>query len=86
MTQVKHTPSAIPSGMVEVTKEIFFKALYADNRDIMPSVSQPYVTKWETRNRELWGWESTGWKSPFGEENIFAIYPTAIAKAEGGAA
>lgn len=80
----KHTPT-LPAGMVAVTKDQFFAALEADKRDIMPSVKDAYVTTWETRDRQLWGWESTGWKTPYGEENILAVYPVALAKAKGDA-
>ena len=71
---------SIPAGMVEVSKDVFYKALEADNRDIMPSVSNPYETKWETKNRELWGWMSKGWKSPWDEIEICAVYPKALEK------
>ncbi len=64
----------IPVGMVAVSKEQFFQALYADARDIMPSANDPECTRWETRNRQLWGWSSPGWKNPNGEKT-YAIYP-----------
>lgn len=67
-----------PNGMVEVTKEQFFAALDADARDIMPSVAEPYTTRWETKSRELWGWNPTGWKGPFGQEEKYFIYPKSI--------
>lgn len=47
-----------------VTKEVFFEALKADNRDIMPSIRGPwrddlggYETEWRTKdgNRVLFG-------------------------------
>lgn len=58
--------------MVEVSKEEFFKALYADPRDIMPSHKDPDFTTWETRERVVWGWSCPGWKNP-GERKIFAV-------------
>jgi len=51
----------VPDGMRQVTKAEFFAILYADKRCIMP-VSRPYDTRWETRDRELVGWSSPGWK------------------------
>lgn len=53
----------MPHGFTAVTKEEFFNALEKDGRDIMPSVQDPYQTTWETKNREVWGWSSGGWKS-----------------------
>lgn len=66
----------IPSGMIEVTKEEFYQALYADKRDIMPSISNPYYVEWRTKDRTLWGWETPGWKNP-GDDKVHAIYPNA---------
>lgn len=81
MREMMNTQAAqIPNEMVIVTKEQFFAALEADGRDIMPSVNHPYQTTWETKSRELWGWESTGWKSEFDAENVRAVYPSALAK------
>lgn len=79
MTNAQAQAAQVPNGMVIVTKEQFYAALEADKRDIMPCVSQTHVTTWKTRNREVWGWESTGWKNP-GDENIRAIYPSALEK------
>ncbi|MEM5406287.1 hypothetical protein [Paraburkholderia unamae] len=63
----------IPAGFQPVTKEEFFEALYADKRDIMPSISEsPYNTNWETKGRVRWGWSAPGWKNPRGEK-IFAL-------------
>lgn len=67
-----------PHGMIVVTKEQFFKALEADKRDIMPSTADPYATRWETTYRQLWGWDSTGWKSTHDTEQIWAIFPEAL--------
>lgn len=76
----------MPSGMVAVSQEQFFAALKADSRDIMPSARMEYETPWEDAHRNLWGWSSTGYKSGFGAEEIYAVYPPAIAAAKGAAA
>jgi hypothetical protein len=62
----------IPAGMIEVTKDQFFSALYKDPRDIMPSNRNPNYTTWETRDRAVWGWSSPGWKNP-GDPAVWAI-------------
>lgn len=62
-----------PTGMVAVTKDQFFAALYADNRDIVPSNVNPDYTTWETKTRELWGWSSPGWKLS-GNPNVPRCY------------
>ena len=79
MENVNKTP---PNGMILVSKEQFYSALEADKRDIIPSVKEPYITTWETKNRELFGWESTGWKNP-GEEPLRYIYPGYLPKVRG---
>lgn len=63
----------IPNGMVAVSKEEFFAALYADPRDIMPTHNAPDHTQWETKSRQLWGWSTPGWKNP-GTEHQYAIF------------
>jgi hypothetical protein len=50
-----------PRGMTSVTKDEFFALLKTDPRDIMPR-SLPDHSTWETRDREVWGWSSPGWK------------------------
>ncbi len=63
------TASVVPAGMTIVTKEEFFAA---DPRDIMPSSSETY-SRWETRDRVLWGWTAPGWKN-VGSEKTYAFY------------
>jgi hypothetical protein len=48
--------------MNEVSKDVFFKTLYADPRDIMPSIEQQrwdketgYTSLWKDRNGNLFG-------------------------------
>lgn len=64
----------IPDDMAKVTQEEFFKALYADSRDIMPSLREsPFYTVWEiVGNRRVWGWSSPGWKNP-GSAKVYAL-------------
>lgn len=65
--------AALPSEFRRVTEDEFYKALYADSRDIMPVISHsPHYTLWETKSREVWGW-STGWKREFGQEKIYGL-------------
>lgn len=68
-----------PQDMVIVERDVFFQALYADKRDIMPSVRMPYYTTWETKTREVWGWSYPGWKN-LGEACVYAIHPSALPK------
>ena len=65
----------IPAGMIEVTETEFYKQLKEDKRDIMPSLMNPFVTTWETKNRIVWGWTSRGWKNP-GDDEIYAVCST----------
>lgn len=62
----------VPSGMVEVSKDLFFATLFADRRDIMPRHSQRNYTTWETKSREVWGWSTPGWANP-GDPKRYAI-------------
>jgi hypothetical protein len=65
--------ATIPAGFRQVTESEFWAALYADPRDIMPSIAHsPYFTQWETKAREVWGWTAPGWRNP-GDEKIFAL-------------
>lgn len=50
--------------MIEVTKDQFFAALYADKRDIMPRNTDPTYTDWETPHRHQFGRTYPGWKNP----------------------
>ena len=62
----------VPDGMKEVTKDEFFEALYADKRDIMPSVSEsPNYSVWMTPQRNVWGYTYPGWKYPGAEKGYF---------------
>ena len=56
------TGFAIPSGIVEVTKDEFFAALYADKRDIMPNIDNPDFTVWQDSTRKVFGRTLPGWK------------------------
>jgi hypothetical protein len=64
--------TALPTGMKEVSREEFFRALYADPRDIMPSHQSPTFTTWETKGRAVWGWSYPGWRNA-GEPQRWAI-------------
>lgn len=52
--------------MKEVTKEHFYAALYADRRDIMPSIvggwdkQSGYTQEWRAAGRQLWGKSQCG--------------------------
>jgi hypothetical protein len=75
---VKGKPE-IPSGMISVTQEQFYAALYADKRDIMPTTKYPYYTTWEVvRTRSMWGWSYPGWKNAGEHAKVYAIYPSAL--------
>jgi len=54
----------IPESMKIVSKDAFFKLLYADPRDIMPNNQHPDYTSWETKQRTTWGISLPGWKHP----------------------
>jgi hypothetical protein len=59
-------------GMVVVSEDEFFRRLYADPRDIMPSVRNPEFTIWETKDRWVWGRSYPGWKNP-GAEKVYMV-------------
>ncbi|MNF13296.1 hypothetical protein D3C80_2150870 [compost metagenome] len=62
----------VPNGMKEVSREEFFEALYADKRDIMPSVSESEdYSVWSDKSRNVWGYTYPGWKYPRGEKGYF---------------
>lgn len=67
----------IPEGMQQVTEQQFFAALYRDPRDIMPSHRMPEHTTWETKDREVWGWSTPGWRNP-GAPEVWAVGVGAI--------
>lgn len=62
----------MPAGMREVTEAEFFELLKADSRDIMPTLSDPDFTTWETKQRQVWGWTTPGWKNP-GDAKRYAV-------------
>jgi hypothetical protein len=67
----------IPGGFRRVAKDEFFATLYADARDIMPSIiDSPFYTTWETKSRFVWGWTAPGWKNPSAHEKIYALRST----------
>jgi hypothetical protein len=68
-------PVTVPAGFVEVPHEEFFRLLYADPRDIMPSIREPTCTTWETKERVVWGWSYPGWRNP-GEPGVYAVHDT----------
>lgn len=64
----------VPAGMVVVTKDEFYAALFADKRDIMPTTEARERTAWRLMsNRAMWGWSSTGYASKFGDPQVYAI-------------
>ena len=69
MTQPK-----MPEGMAVVTKSEFYKALYADKRDIMPTTEAREYTPWRiVSTRAMWGWVSTGYASKYGAPEVYAL-------------
>jgi hypothetical protein len=78
----KCTPG-IPNGMITVSKDQFFAALFADPRDIMPNNENPEFTTWETKARMIWGWTAPGYKNPRAHEELYAVYPSALSKTRG---
>jgi hypothetical protein len=54
--------------MTPTTKADFWKRLYKDPRDIMPSQSNPMFTEWKDRNGRVLGRSTPGWKL-VGEES-----------------
>lgn len=64
----------IPAGFREVSQIEFFAALAADRRDIMPTTEARTFTPWRVvATREMWGWSSTGYASPYGTPKVFAL-------------
>lgn len=57
------TAPIIP-GMTEVSREKFFAFLHEDSRDIMPSLTDPTFSNWETKDRQLIGRTYPGWRNP----------------------
>lgn len=54
-----------PAGMREVSRDEFFGHLYADKRDIMPTVEAREYTYWRVvSTRRVWGWSAPGWGNP----------------------
>lgn len=53
----------MPADMREVSETEFFAMLKADSRDIMPRITAPNFTSWETNHRQVWGWTTPGWKN-----------------------
>jgi hypothetical protein len=68
---------AVPDGIsrwgtwVIVSQDEFFALLKADPRDIMPRPREDH-SSWETRDREVWGWSTPGWKNP-GAPQMYAV-------------
>ncbi len=69
--------ATIPAGFTEVPQDRFFALLRADRRDIMPSNQSPEFTTWEVvATREVWGWSTPGWRSPYGTPDVYAVKGT----------
>ena len=62
----------VPQGFRTVPREEFFRLLYADKRNIMPSVRHPDYTTWETSARGVIGWTFPGWKDPGNPNKLYA--------------
>lgn len=67
----------VPVGMIVVTKEEFFTALYTDKRDIMPNNDNQTFTVWRDRDRKVFGRTLPGWKNP-GDKRVYML--TQVAK------
>lgn len=61
--------------MKQVTQDEFYRILYADKRDIVPSVREERVTIWESRSREVFGVSYPGWRNP-GDDKRYYIAAT----------
>lgn len=62
----------VPDGFKKVSKDEFFEALYADKRDIMPTISESvHYSVWMTPQRNVWGYTYPGWKYPMAEKGYF---------------
>jgi len=69
-------PFPVPPSFVQVTHEQFYAALYADQRDIMPTVeNSPSYSDWVVRGGGLWGRSFPGWKNP-GDAKAYFIKET----------
>lgn len=74
MNAATRTAFPVPAGMVQVTKEKFFAALYADRRDIMPTHENDSFTNWNVvHGGQAWGRSFPGWKNPGDAEAHFII-------------
>lgn len=77
MSTQPNTPTNAPTppdGFQVVTKEAFFTALAADRRDIMPTTEARTFTPWRVvSSREMWGWSSRGYVSPYRVPEVYAI-------------
>lgn len=68
----------IPKGFKQVSKEVFYEKLFADRRDIMPTLNNPNFTDWQVvETREKWGWEFPGWRNG-GDPNVAQVYALKI--------
>lgn len=67
-------PPPVPHGMTVVTEQEFFRLLYADPRDIMPTLRHPDSTTWEVvATRARWGWSTPGWKTVGSHPRVYAV-------------
>lgn len=77
---------AVPHGMTEVPKEVFWAKVMAEKRNIHPSSERGH-TNWRFVNsHSLWGWTSRGFVQTCAEPEVFALTNAALARVQGGAA
>lgn len=67
----------VPPGFSQVPQEQFYATLYADPRDIMPTVeNSDSFSDWQVaKGGELWGRSFPGWKNP-GDAKAYFIKTT----------
>lgn len=66
----------VPPGFSQVPQEQFYATLYADSRDIMPTVeNSDSFSDWVAKGGELWGRSFPGWKNP-GDAKAYFIKAT----------
>ncbi len=64
-------------ALIEVSRDSFFEFLKRDPRDIMPSLTDPSYSNWETKGREVVGRTYPGWRNP-GDEKKYLLIESAI--------
>lgn len=54
----------VPHGMTEVTRDVFWKHVMSETRNIHP-FSERNCTNWQfVESRRPWGWSSEGYATP----------------------